>query len=445
MGGGFSGALQAINLLRHDGPRATLIERRPRAGEGLAYGDAAASHLLNVRALGMNAFPDDPEGFVHWLEERGLGFGPDAFVPRLIYGDYLRDLLAREMAAQPGRLTLLRGEAISLENGRGRGGEVAITLGDGRQVRADLAILAVGNLPPHHPRGFGDHLPSDLYAPDPWEEGATAGLKDSETVLLLGTGLTMVDTALRLAENGFGGRMVALSRRGLLPHRHGAQEAFAPIEERPELAPSRLVRSVRERAAAVGWRNAVDELRRFTQDIWRASDQRARRRFLRHLRPWWDIHRHRLAPIVAERIAGLMDSGRLVLMAASTLDAEASDAALAVRYKPRGEPDERTISVRRAINCTGPQGNLAATTDPLLRQLTAAGAIRPDPLAIGIDVDAQSRTIAADGVANERLYAIGPMTRGASWEIVAVPDIRQQVWALARRMSNAHWVGGEGL
>ena len=43
------------------------------------------------------------------------------------------------------------------------------------------------------------------------------------------------------------------------------------------------------------------------------------------------------------------------------------------------------------------------------------------------------------------LYALGPMTRGAFWEIVAVPDIRQQTWNLARRLSNAHWVGGEGL
>ncbi|HEU4819723.1 MAG TPA: FAD/NAD(P)-binding protein, partial [Qipengyuania sp.] len=92
VGGGFFGALQAINLLRHAGPRATLIERRPRAGEGLAYGDAAPEDLLNVRAKGMNAFPDEPDGFVRWLQGRGLDLSPDCFVPRLIYGDYLRHL-----------------------------------------------------------------------------------------------------------------------------------------------------------------------------------------------------------------------------------------------------------------------------------------------------------------------------------------------------------------
>lgn len=433
--------MQAINLLRHDGPRATLIERRPRAGEGLAYGDAAPQHLLNVRARGMNAFPDEPDSFVLWLSQRYPQFSQDSFVPRLIYGDYLRELLEREMQRQPGRLTLVHNDAIGLELAE----QARITLADGQVVTADFAVLAVGNLPPHHPAGFGDHLAPDLYAGDPWTAEATAGLGDGDTVLILGTGLTMVDMALRLEAEGFGGRIVALSRRGLLPHRHGEQEACAPIEERPEPRASALLRAVRRRAGVVGWRNAVDELRQFTQSMWRAADHSARKRFLRHLRPWWDIHRHRLAPTVANRIAAMVDRDQLTVMAAGTRRAEPDGAGLRVTFKPRGEAAERSMTFRRAINCTGPQGNLDAATDPLLQGMVRDGLIRPDALAIGIDVDAQSRVIGADGVPNERLYAIGPMTRGASWEIVAVPDIRQQVWALARRHSNAHWVGGEGL
>ena len=383
----------------------------------------------------MNAFPDQPDGFVRWLAVRHPEFSSDSFVPRLIYGEYLRELLALEMKRQPGRLTLVQGEAIGFELAN----EARIALAGGRVVAADLTVLAVGNLPPHHPAGFSDGLPSDLYAADPWTEGASAGLTADDTVLILGTGLTMVDMALRLEAEGFGGRIVALSRRGLLPHRHGEQEPYAPIEVRPE------PRSVRRRAAAVGWRNSVDELRPFTQSLWRAADDPVRARFLRHLRPWWDIHRHRLAPSVAERIHAMVESGKLSVVAGGTRRAEPAEGGLRVTYKPRGEAAEQAITVRRAINCTGPQGNLKAATDPLLQGLTRDGIIRPDRLAIGIDVDAASRTIAADGTANERLYAIGPMTRGASWEIVAVPDIRQQVWALARRLSNAHWVGGEGL
>jgi uncharacterized NAD(P)/FAD-binding protein YdhS len=441
VGGGFSGALQAINLLRHEGPRATLIERRPRPGEGLAYGDAAPEHLLNVRAKGMNANPDDPDGFVRWLAARGGIFSAECFVPRLIYGEYLRELLAEEMARQPGRLALVQGEAIQIELDHG----VRVALNDGRTIVADLAILAVGNLPPHHPPGFGDVLGPDVYSADPWAEGVTSGLGHDDTVLIVGTGLTMVDMVLRLEAEGFEGKIIAVSRRGLLPHRHGPQEPFVPIDERPEACASRLLHGVRRRANEVGWRNAVDELRPFTQSLWRAADHPARARFLRHLRPWWDIHRHRLAPEVADRMAGLIGSGRMTVFAAATYQAERRDGGLTVAIKRRGERTREHLLVRRAINCTGPQGNLAAAQDTLLRQLAASGAIRPDALRIGIDVDAQSRTIASDGQRNENLYAIGPMTRGEAWEIVAVPDIRRQVWALARRLSNAHWIGGEGL
>ena len=418
-----------------------MVERRPRAGEGLAYGDAAAGHLLNVRAKGMNAFPDDPEGFVQWLAKKHPEFTAESFVPRLVYGQYLRDMLAAEMARQPGRLTLIKGDAISLEINPG----VRVGLADGQSVAADLAVLAVGNLPPHHPRGFGTDLHPDIYASDPWADGATAGLSHEDTVLLLGTGLTMVDVVLRLRDEGFKGRIIALSRRGLIPHQHSEQPDFVPIDERPAPHVSGLVRHVRERATQVGWRNAIDELRRFTQPIWRAADDTARRRFLHHLRPWWDIHRHRLAPSIAARIEQLRQEGVLTVMAAGTCDAQPAGDGLRVTFKRRGAGSLETITVRRAINCTGPQGNLTAATDPLLRSLTAVGTIRPDPLSIGIDVDSQSRTIGADGTANEALHAIGPMTRGEFWEIVAVPDIRQQVWALARRLSNAHWVGGEGL
>lgn len=433
--------MQAINLLRHDGPRATLIERRPRAGEGLAYGDAAPSHLLNVRAKGMHAYPDDPDGFVRWLERQGYNFSAECFVPRLIYGDYLRDLLACEMARKPGRLTLVQDEAVALTvNDR-----ACLTLRNGGMVAADLAILAVGNLPPYHPPGFNDTLPTDVYIVDPWVDHATAGLTAEDTVLIIGTGLTMVDTVLRLKEEGFEGRIVAISRRGLLPHRHSEQRPFTPIDERPAPCASSLVRSTRMRAAEIGWHNAVDELRRFTQPLWRAADHATRARFLRHLRPWWDIHRHRLAPIVADQIAELIERGRLSIMAARIRHVRPFANGVYVTFQPRGAQPECVRHFRRALNCTGPQGNLTTVREPLLRHLYDDGTIRPDPLRIGIDIDAQSRTFAADGTRNERLYAIGPMTRSESWEIVAVPDIRRQVWALAQRLSNAHWVGGEGL
>ncbi len=201
MGGGFSGVLQAINLLRHGGPKVTLIERRAEPGVGLAYGEAAAEHLLNVRAKGMSAFPDRPDDFVHWLAGQGLDFGPDTFVPRLVYGRYLKELLARAVADDPDRLTVVSGNAVAVRSGD----SVAVYMANGQVVEADCLILAVGNLPPHDPPGFRGDLDPDLYVADPWSGSGSAGLGDDYSVLLLGTGLTMVDVALRLRNDGFRG------------------------------------------------------------------------------------------------------------------------------------------------------------------------------------------------------------------------------------------------
>lgn len=444
IGAGFSGTLLAVNLLRHAGPRATLIERAAVPGEGLAYGAAHPDHLLNVRAASMSAFPDDPGHFARWLEARGHVDAAAAFVPRLTYGDYLRELLDAAVARSAGRLSVLRGDVCDVA--RSADG-VRLAFADGRSLAADAAVLAVGNLPPHAPPGIDpDLLSPERYRGDPWAPGLAEGLGAADRVLIIGSGLTMVDVVLTLEAQGFAGDIVALSRRGLLPHRHvPAGGDWQAIDERPAAAASALVASVRGRAAAIGWRPAVDELRPFTQSMWRNASDEQRRRFIRHLRPWWDVHRHRLAPPVAARLDRLRASGRLVVRAGKTIAAEERTGDVAVTWRPRGEAASRCLAVKRIVNCTGPQGDLKRTTEPLLMRLTERGAIRPDSARLGIDVDSEARTVAADGGGNDDLYALGPMTRGAFWEIVAVPDIRAQSWTLARRLSNAHWVGGEGL
>ena len=442
VGAGFSGTLQAINLLRHGGPRATLIERAPRPGLGLAYGAAHPSHVLNVRASNMSAFPDEPDHFVRWLKARGVADAASAFVPRLTYGTYLRELLDEAQARAGERLQIVQGDVLDVvEND-----EVRVQLADGSEITADAAVLAVGNLPPHDPPGLDrDALSGERYKGDPWAADVGEGLSASDTVLVIGTGLTMVDLVLMLDARGYTGKVVALSRRGLLPQRHAAPEPWEKLSEKPGETGSWLVRRVRERGEAIGWRNAVDELRPFTQTLWAQASEGDRARFLRHLRPWWDIHRHRLAPAVADRLAELRASGRLQIVAGKTLGFEEEADGVAVRYRPRGEDSARELFVQRVINCTGPQGDLMRTSEPLLRTLAARGAIRPDPEHLGLDVTVSGQVVRADGTASEQLFALGPMTRGAFWEIVAVPDIRRQTWDVARRLSNAHWVGWEGL
>ncbi|MHA3793560.1 FAD/NAD(P)-binding protein [Rhizorhabdus wittichii] len=447
IGAGFSGSLQAINLLRHDGPRVTLIERRGSFARGVAYSTPDEAHLLNVRAANMSALPDDPDHFVRWLAAAGKG-RPQSFASRRDYGRYLGELLQATMRAAPGRLALRRDDAIELAV---RDDGVTVGFAGGERLAADAAVLALGNLPPHDPPGFAvAALPADLYVADPWagpEAGALAsGLDAEDSVLVVGTGLTMVDVVLSLEAQGFRGRIVAISRRGLAPRVHGdGAMPSSSLAEKPAMHGSALVRFVRERARAVGWRAAVDELRPYTQAMWLSAPLAEQTRFLRHLRPWWDVHRHRLAPEVAARLDALRAAGRLRAVAGKIDAVEARDGRLAVAWRPRHGGAAERLVVRRAINCTGPQGDLLRTREPLLRGLLAAGQVRPDPHRFGIDVTAQAETIDAEGRAHPRLLALGPITRGAFWEIVAVPDIRVQSWSVARRLSHAHWVEGEGL
>lgn len=444
IGGGFSGTLLAINLVRFDGPRVTLVERsRARIGRGVAYGEAEPGHLLNVRAGGMSAFPDDPGHFAAWLAAHIGGAGQD-FVPRRLYGAYLRDTLMQAVTASTGRLSLVEAAVTNLSRVAGR---MRLDLDDGPAIASDAVVLALGNLPPHPPGGLDvAALAPGVYHGDPWSADHGEGLGPDDTVVLLGTGLTAVDVALTLEAQGFGGRVLALSRRGLAPraHRDGAPPPRG-MTAVPDAPLSVLLHRVRAASANDDWRAAVDAYRPITQRLWAQSDDAVRARFLRHLRPFWDVHRHRLAPVVAARIAAMEAAGRLRFAAGKITGVAQAVREAVIHWRPRRGDAVETVATPRIVNCTGPQGDLARSTEPFVRQLADDGWVRPDRMHLGIDTGMDSRVIGRDGAADACLYCIGPMTRGGAWEISAVPDLRRQSWDLARRLSNAHWVGGEGL
>jgi uncharacterized NAD(P)/FAD-binding protein YdhS len=445
IGAGFSGTLLAINLLRFAGPTATLIDRHAdRIARGVAYSSEHQSQLLNVRAKGMSAFPDDPDHFVRWLAAREGGEAA-TFVPRNLYGAYLTDCLSVERGREPGRLTLCEGAACDVvATGDGR---QAVVLADGSRIVGDAVVLATGNLPPHPPAGIEpDRLPEGVYLADPWRSDPAAGLGRDDTVVLVGTGLTAVDVALELDDAGFAGQVLALSRRGLSPRRHVDDQVPAEPLHDPPLSPlSAVVGRARDRARAVGWRSAIDAFRPVTQRFWHGADVATRARFLRHLRPYWDVHRHRLAPAVADRIAAMKARGQLRFTAGKITRVDGSGVGAALSWRPRGTDRIETRQVARIVNCTGPQGDVTRSDDALLATLHTRGCVRPDALRIGLDVDPQGRVVTADGSPAAALYCLGPMTRGALWEVVAVPDLRRQCWDLARRLANAQWIGGEGL
>lgn len=432
VGGGFSGAMQAVQLLSRGVGRVTLIERAGAPGRGLAYGAAHPTHLLNVRAGGMSAYPDDPGHFARWLEASGGGDAA-AFAPRLVYADYIGEQLRAAAAAAPGRLALVEDDATDVDS---TAGGAAITLGSGARIEADAVVLAIGNSPPKPPQMLAEaDLPADRFFADPWMPGAADGLASDDSVLVIGTGLTMVDLVLLLEQRGFEGPILAVSRRGLLPRAHAAGPPLQPRSAVPTGGASKLLREVREQGEASGWRQAVDALRPVTQRLWQSATADARGRFLRHLRPWWDVHRHRIAPEIHARLQAMVAKGQLHVAAGKLASAENRADGVEVAWRPRGASATERLAVARIINCTGPEADLRGSADPLLRTLLERGAIRPDPLGIGVDVDGESRVIAADGRPRDNLFAVGPITRGSFWEIVAVPDIRSQVAEVAARLA----------
>lgn len=426
IGAGASGAIQALHLLRRGVERVTLIERERVPARGTAYGTSCPEHLLNVTARRMIVWPDDPGHFARWYGARGGA--EDDYAPRMLFGDYLVEL----MAEAGGAIEVVTGEAVDVTPADG--GEI-VHLADGRTIAADHVVLALGNLRPATPAEIDPAAVGPAYVDDPWYGDFTDGLGPDDTVLLLGTGLTAIDAALTLDATGFRGNVLALSRRGLAPRPHIKRGEVSDARPDYPRELSALLSAVRKRAAAIGWREAVHEIRPATQTLWTEASLPAKLRFLRHLRPWWDVHRHRIAPDVAARIAAMEAEGRLRFAAGRVQSAIADGESALVRWRPRGGKGIDEVRARRVVNCTGPDLGLARTADPLLANLRGAGRLRPDPCRLGLNVDMDSRVVDSFGRSAPTLWAIGPITRGQFWESIAVPDIAVQARDVAERLT----------
>ena len=399
----------------------TLIERGPAPGRGVAYGTKRPEHLLNVPARRMSAFSDDPDHFTRWFAGRAGG-GAEDFAPRMLYGDYLQEQLAEA------GIEAVRGEAVDLAGG-------AVRLADGRWLEAEAVVLAPGNFRPAN-------------AARDRSGGAWRGLGRGS----LGGRARRAGRARRRAADrhrphrgrrGADASTPPASRGGSSLCRAAASRP-APMARasrwwrRARICPPGcvgLLRRVRARSEAVGWRSAVHELRSVTQAIWGGASVEERRRFLRHLRPWWDVHRHKVAPAIGERIEAMQAQARLAVAAGKLVSVERVEEGASVRFRMRGTDAVETLRVARIVNCTGPEADIVRAGEPLLAALLQAGLIRQDALGIGIEVDGDCRAIGADGAASDTLSVIGPVTRGTFWESVAVPDIRAQAERVAARLT----------
>lgn len=438
VGAGAAGTLTAAHLARgateaRRDLELLLVDPRPSTGAGTAYSTRDARHRLNVRAGGMSAWSHDPDHFVRWLRaERDPASEPTDFVPRADYGAYLAAVLDDAVAQSGGRVRLdRRYERATAATPHGR--RVRLGLGATSARAVDAAVLAIGSAPPGIRWAPKELVRSHRFVADPWVPGALAHVDAGGSVLLVGTGLTMVDVVLTLDRPG---RMLhAVSRHGLLPalHADAPLPAFGP-PELPDgpLGLGALRQAVRAHLVAAetifgDWRPAVDSLRPVTAAVWGRLSDLDRAEFLRCDARWWEVRRHRIPPEVGRHLAQLSDDGRFAVHTAEVGVVVDHGDELSVTLT-----DGTELRVTAVVNCTGPVADLRSSGDPLLLDLLHTGTARPGPLGLGFGTDESGRVLDQGGTPSPVLWTLGATRRGELWESTAIPEIRAQAATLAR-------------
>jgi uncharacterized NAD(P)/FAD-binding protein YdhS len=454
IGGGFSGAVVALNLLNMLAPAAasvTIVEPRPILGAGLAYSTADRAHRVNVPASRLLVLEEAPKAFETWLKTSdALDDDPAARLPdgrifprREILGGYVARLLNTAAGERPDIfLNHVRMLATSVE--KITGGYI-VTLSDGSAVEADVVVLAVSHPPPGIPRPLRGVAAHHKFVGNPWGREVNALIGTADRLLLVGTALTTADIIASLNNTDYQGEIVAISRRGLLSRQRGnlPSELTGDFTTRPSRTALALLMAVRgtieaAEAAGSGWEAVIDNIRLQGTDIWAALPENERRRFLRHVRPFWDVHRYRLAPQPASVIARMQAEGRLEIFAARILSATFEDGRFQVklqrRHRPAHEIDNEPFDV--IVNCTGPDHGTVIETNPVLTSLAAAGLLHADIYGLGIATDMSARAINDSGQPAETLFVAGPLARAAFGELMGLPQVSHHAALVAREIAN---------
>lgn len=440
VGGGFSGAMLAVNLLRRvSSLSVAVVDKGPLPGRGLAYGTKYDCHLLNVPAGSMSALPEEPDHFLRWARANyGQSVQATNFLPRPLYGRYVSSLL--EEATGPcntENFGWIQGEVTSFAR---EPSYVTVRLRDGSTLVTQAVVLAVGNFPPANLHLAGLSQESRRYVPSPWSADVLDGIPRHGSVLLIGSGLTSVDMAMALNTEGFAGHIHILSRRGLMPRVHRSTRRWPQFwnEQGPRTTRGllRLVRAqVKDAMEGNGdWPEVIDALRPVTQKIWQSLPLCERKRFLRHVRTYWEVHRHRIAPEIGDTITQLIDSGKATVHAGRLAACREFSDHIEVGWRDRQTQAQRLLRVDRVINCTGPETDCRRINDRLIKGLLAQELARPDQLSLGLDVDSNGALLDFAGTPSTSLYAIGPIRKGSLWESIAVPELRAQASELAEHL-----------
>jgi len=452
IGGGFSGTMAAVNIVRmaNEPLRVVIINHRHPLGRGVAYGTRCGEHVLNVAARNMSAFPDHPDHFLSWLRTRvDYSDIPEAqlremFVPRPVYGDYLRSLLFNYMRPvdehHPATIECLEDEVMDIAPDEA--GRACVRLREGGSITADRILLATGNQLPLPLPGVEELTDHPGYFGNPWSDWQERLPDAARDIVILGTGLSMVDVYLSLVERNWPGRVVCVSRNGKLPQSHFRGIDYPDfLPEKPEeLGLDGMVELIETHCGQLRRLGAnpgivVDRLRPHTQRVWQNFSIEEKRRFVKEYAARWNVVRHRIAQPIHQRLTEAVTDGKVTVKRGSvTRLSPGKDGRISIALD--SESGEQTIAAAMVINCTGPRTSFADTEIPLYRNLMNQGLVRPDEMDMGIDVGPDFAVVDAEGRSSKTLFAIGPLMRGTLWESLAVPELRGQAKRVAEILAS---------
>lgn len=441
IGGGASGTLTAANLLRNNSGtdlQINLIERQSRVGRGVAFGTRQNTHLLNVPAMRMGAFPDEVGDFHTWLVANGHDCDGHDFVARKLFGDYLRYVFNRavENSAENSTIEIIDDEAVdmSVDNDGAQ-----VILRSGEIVLSDKVVLAFGNsLPPHPSVSDLSFTESPKYYRDPWRSRMYESIASNESIFIVGTGLSMVDVALHFNESGHRGKIYAISTRGMLPAVHKLGFTYPSFSNEIEGLTRitdilKVVRRHTEIADTIGsnWRAVIDALRPDTQKIWCDLPIKEKRIFKQHLSRYWNTARHRMPPTAAQTIAEMQANGSLEILSGRLLDISFNER-FGIKYQS-GQTTNH-VEADNLVNCIGSESNFARLESDFVQNIVRRGHIRNDELSMGIAASNDGRVIDKNGSDSNVVFTLGTALKGTLWETTAIPEIRTQARDLALRL-----------
>lgn len=439
IGGGWSGTLTAIQLLEKSKTISVkIIHSGPALGLGVAYSTNEMEHLLNVPAGRMSAFPSIPAHFTDWLVKNGYNSENLAgeFIPRQLYGKYIQELVLLLQANK--QLEIIHAKAIDIQKQELM---YSIQLSNSSTVRADKIVLALGNFLPADPKlNTPAFYKTKNYFQNPWSPSYLKNLDSSKDILLIGTGLTMVDSVLSLKSLGFNGKIWVVSPRGYTPAPHGKSDVYPDFySEFKDKSLLELFKTVRKHlkiaeSKNISWRGVIDSLRPHAQKIWVAFSPKEKQQFVSHIRHIWGIARHRLPVKTYNEVNDLKTKGQLEIIGGRILDMEEQNGNICVTIRLRKSSAIKNLNVSRVVNCTGPQTNYKDLQDELVVNLLSKKMIIPDDLKMGIKTTLNGQILQNEQQPSSDIYALGSLLRGVLWETTAVPEIRVQAESIAQQI-----------